>query len=152
MTLTKQIKFETPIFRIIKLPFHKSTALIFNEISECVKVKSKLLFWRKKVFFSGNIQDYFRTPLYKLWTEPKCESIYPSIHLQAALKGKMSGWHIIRPLVEHGGDIGYRGRGCVTKVDWGTPVGEVAWARIWIRKRKIVWSDDGQTNGQNFHL
>ena len=26
----------------------------------------------------------------------------------------------------HGGDIGYRGRGCVTKVDWGTPVGEVA--------------------------
>ena len=24
------------------------------------------------------------------------------------------------------GDIGCRGRGCVTKVDWGTPVGEVA--------------------------
>ena len=42
------------------------------------------------------------------------------------------------------GDIGYRGRGCVTKVDWG----RLRELRVWIRKRKRIWSDDGQTNGQ----
>ena len=40
------------------------------------------------------------------------------------------------------GDIGYRGRGCVTAVDWG----RLRELRVWIRKR--IWSDDGHTNGQ----
>ena len=38
------------------------------------------------------------------------------------------------------GDIGYRGRGCVTKVDWG----RLRELRVWIRK--WIRNDDGRTN------
>ena len=41
------------------------------------------------------------------------------------------------------GDIGYCGRGCVTDVDWE----RLRELRVW-RKRKISWSDYGQTNRQ----
>ena len=82
----------------------------------------------------------------------------------------MSSWNVTRPqindceggprgpvdwraweLVSHGiqcpqslspwiGDIGYRGKGCVTKVDWGG----LRDLRVWIRK--IIRSDYGQTD------